>query len=378
MKQTKRLVSILTLTILLSIIIQPSATAVSLSGLKRQLSETASRISHIQSNLRQMKKKQKTAADQLAVANRRLDVAHTNLNDIRSQLRATNTKLSTTSAKLNEIQSRLDEKNQQLAARIAFNYKHGSMSYLTILLGAADFWDLLSQGYVVRKILQSDMVLIESIKKDKQAVEEYKNVLETQKQKRARLERQQTVATIAANHIAAQRTHILRDANRERARLESELAAFRQQSSSIAAMVRRMQQSPEGRKRFTSNWHGSFQMPVAGRITSPFGRRYHPILHHYSMHTGTDIAAPYGTTIHAAASGYVASCGYKGAYGNTVVIIHSRDVSTFYGHCSSFIVRAGTNVKKGQAIARVGSTGLSTGPHVHFEVQKNGVSVSPY
>ena len=96
------------------------------------------------------------------------------------------------------------------------------------------------------------------------------------------------------------------------------------------------------------------------------------------MHTGTDIAAPSGTALRAAAGGLVMFAGYlDNVYGYTVILDHGGGMSTFYGHCSSVSVRSGQTVRQGQTVARVGSTGLSTGPHVHFEVQRNGNPVSP-
>lgn len=114
--------------------------------------------------------------------------------------------------------------------------------------------------------------------------------------------------------------------------------------------------------------------PVSGTITSRFGagssiRR--------SSHTGLDIAAPKGTTIVAAASGTVTFSGYKGSYGNMIVISHGNGVQTYYGHCSQLFVSAGTKVSQGQKIAAVGSTGNSTGPHLHLEIRVNGVAYNP-
>lgn len=120
---------------------------------------------------------------------------------------------------------------------------------------------------------------------------------------------------------------------------------------------------------------GSFQWPLYGRLTSYFG--YRSIFGSYSYHSGIDIATSYGTAIAAADGGTVTWSGYKGSYGNLVIIDHGNGVLTYYGHCSSLLVSAGDKVYKGQTIARVGSTGRSTGNHCHFEVKINGTSVNP-
>ncbi len=124
-------------------------------------------------------------------------------------------------------------------------------------------------------------------------------------------------------------------------------------------------------------WKGKFIRPVDGRITSNFGYRMHPILGKRKMHTGLDMGSPSGTPIKAAAGGVVIYAARYGGYGNCVMIDHGDGVVSLYGHCSSLAVSNGQKVNQGETIAYVGSTGLSTGPHLHFEVRKNGVPTNP-
>jgi murein DD-endopeptidase MepM/ murein hydrolase activator NlpD len=119
------------------------------------------------------------------------------------------------------------------------------------------------------------------------------------------------------------------------------------------------------------------EMPVAGRVSSGFGERFHPILGYRRMHDGVDLAAPYGTPIVAAADGRIVSAGWRGGYGNEVAIAHSGGIETIYGHMSSIAAVSGAYVRRGQVIGYVGSTGLSTGPHLHYEVHKGGRLVNP-
>jgi murein DD-endopeptidase MepM/ murein hydrolase activator NlpD len=122
---------------------------------------------------------------------------------------------------------------------------------------------------------------------------------------------------------------------------------------------------------------GAMNMPVAGRITSSYGKRMHPVLGFMRMHKGTDIGAPYGSPIHAIMDGVVQFAGRSGGYGNFVKLTHSGGLASGYGHMSRFAVRSGAHVKQGQVIGYVGSTGMSTGPHLHWEVWKNGAVVNP-
>lgn len=117
--------------------------------------------------------------------------------------------------------------------------------------------------------------------------------------------------------------------------------------------------------------------PVEGRITSGFGHRHHPILHRRMMHYGVDIGAPRGTPIRAVRDGVVTRSERAGSYGNVVFVDHGNGLETRYAHADELLVRPGARVEAGQVLATVGSTGRSTGPHLHFEVRKDGVAVDP-
>lgn len=136
--------------------------------------------------------------------------------------------------------------------------------------------------------------------------------------------------------------------------------------------------------RVTNLWHAgipvsdsTFATPVRGTVTSPFGERIHPIKGTESFHSGIDIGAPLGTPIRASRDGTVKFAGTSGWYGLTIILDHGNGFTTVYGHCLSFDVREGQKVKKGQAIGSVGSTGVSTGPHLHFEIRVDGKAVNP-
>ena len=119
------------------------------------------------------------------------------------------------------------------------------------------------------------------------------------------------------------------------------------------------------------------QMPVPGPVTSNYGLRMHPILGYARMHRGLDFRACYGSPIIAVADGVVARAGWAGGYGNQVRLNHAGGLSTSYSHMSRIAVAPGSRVRQGQLIGNVGSTGLSTGPHLHFETYRNGATINP-
>ncbi len=185
-----------------------------------------------------------------------------------------------------------------------------------------------------------------------------------------------------ADTVAARKADVARELANQQAQLasvessidhfENELAALEREQGRIEALIRSQQSTGTA-----APSSGGYVRPVAGPITSGFGYRTHPILGTRRLHTGIDLGVGYGTPIAAAAGGRVILASYYGGYGNTVIIDHGGGISTLYAHQSRIGVSNGASVSAGQTIGYVGSTGLSTGPHLHFEVRQNGTPVNP-
>jgi murein DD-endopeptidase MepM/ murein hydrolase activator NlpD len=176
------------------------------------------------------------------------------------------------------------------------------------------------------------------------------------------------------NLTIADEAEALRDVQGRKALIEGRINAMSQSSDGIAMIVANIQ-------RRQPDWVPGdvvITTPTPGRfISSPFGMRFHPILHISRLHAGGDIGAPSGTPIHAAADGVVIVASVHGGYGNTTVIDHGHSLATLYGHQSVIVVQVGDVVKRGDVIGLVGSTGLSTGPHLHFETRVKGMPIDP-
>ncbi|HZT65525.1 MAG TPA: peptidoglycan DD-metalloendopeptidase family protein [Acidimicrobiales bacterium] len=196
-------------------------------------------------------------------------------------------------------------------------------------------------------------------------------------ERRARLDvtRASLTAAVAARAAqAATLQGLYAEAARQRADLQAQLAALQAQSDRIASLLRSEQRNQVP----LAVGGGMLSPPIPGApITSPFGMRYDPVLHQWMLHSGVDFGAPYGTAIHAAASGVVVAAGWMGGYGQATVIDHGGSLATLYGHQEQILVAVGERVGRGQVIGLVGCTGWCTGPHVHFEVRVNGTPVNP-
>jgi murein DD-endopeptidase MepM/ murein hydrolase activator NlpD len=237
--------------------------------------------------------------------------------------------------------------------------------------------DYMSRSYYIEKIVASDTRLIGAIRADELQLRQDRDELTRQAAEQRALAAELVARQAQYREYVDRKRDLLADVQSQRQELARSLDVLEEASRDITARIRAMQATPRGRARLLRPWTGRFIRPVSGGITSSFGMRRHPILGRRRMHTGVDLSARYGEAIHAAAGGEVVMAGYMRGYGNTVIIDHGGGVTTLYAHCSALLVGEGRSIRQGQTIARVGSTGLSTGPHLHFEVRHNGTPVNP-
>jgi murein DD-endopeptidase MepM/ murein hydrolase activator NlpD len=346
-------------------------------ALRGKLASVKSTISNTRAKLRKAKRSEEAIAAELHDVKARLDATRTRLKETKARLVRTKAEQARVAATLAESQRRLQARELVLAKRMAANYRQGPVRYASVLLGSRSMRDMVSRAYVVRTIVRYDAQLIAEIKNDRLDVLKWKK----QADEKAKMVLEQMQELAVRQDAQAQDTRrmrqVLAEAHSRRAEIEGELAELEADSAQIAARIRALQDTPMGRMRRMIAFAGNFIRPIGGPITSSFGMRYHPILHVTKLHTGVDFGGGTGTPIMAAADGVVIFAGYMRGYGNAVVIDHGGGISTLYGHQSEIIASEGQNVNKGQIIGKVGSTGYATGPHLHFEIRKNGTPVDP-
>ncbi|MBX3118123.1 MAG: peptidoglycan DD-metalloendopeptidase family protein [Fimbriimonadaceae bacterium] len=270
----------------------------------------------------------------------------------------------------------LGNTKEKLRSRLKWMYMHGDAAAVSVLAKAKNFGDFASRSYTIKRIAAADRRLFEdykdlqaSITKKKQRQDQL--VVEVRDLK-SRQESQQVDLKSARNDKA----YVLGELRDKQQDLEKLVRQLDAEAASITAQINAYNNS-SGRTNNLQPFKGKFSSPVAGRVTSGYGMRHHPILKRNRLHAGIDYGAKSGTPIKAAADGVVITSQYSNGYGNMVVIDHGGNISTLYGHCSKVYVKAGQKVSRGEKIAAVGSTGLATGPHLHFEVRVNGKPVNP-
>jgi murein DD-endopeptidase MepM/ murein hydrolase activator NlpD len=335
------------------------------------------RITSTRSQLRQTKRAERTAIGQLDVVENRLEAAQDRVSTVKLKLEGKREELRITTERLQRTERQLARRKKLLSTRIVDIYEGESVTYANVLLGSTDMWTFLTRAYDIKRIVGSDVDLIDGIKKDQEQIEKDRAAQQQQVAAAKSLESRYESERDNVAGLVNQRQQSLDVIQSDRHALEQALDELENESSRIEQEIQARQNTASGRRRLARAFRGGLIAPVSGRISSGFGYRFHPILHQMRLHTGVDIPAPIGTPIHAAADGEVATAGWNRAYGKCIIIDHDGGVSTLYGHCSALLVHAGQQVKKGEVIGRVGSTGWSTGPHCHFEKRVNGKPVNP-
>ena len=326
-----------------------------------------------------------------------LDAANARLQSIQTKQAEINAQIAQTQNEIVKMEAYLKTRQDVLNRRVRAIYMHGQLNYLEVILGANSFSDFANRVELLKRVIRSDYNLILEIQKQKAAIEAKKAQLEEDKRQLDALaaEAEKTRQEIAKKKAEQQKVLDAAKSNKAAAAqmeqdLNAQLASVRnliQQRLAAAEAARQAAQQQaasddEGGGGGGSDDNyvqgtGDMGWPCSGPITSPFGYRTHPIFGTTIFHAGIDIGVDYGTPIHAADSGVVVYSGWISGYGNAVIIDHGGGISTLYGHNQSLAVSEGQSVSKGSVIAYAGSTGNSTGPHCHFEVDVNGSPVNP-
>lgn len=283
-------------------------------------------------------------------------------------------RMAETEKEIKEIEAKLASQKSAFEERLVSMYKAGQMSYIEVLLGSTSISDFLTRVHYLKDIANYDAQLIQEYTQNQNELLAKKDSLQKDLASLNEAKKQEEAKRVELASRSQDRERYLASIQSERAQLEKALQEMEQESKALEKVIQELQ--AQGHQPEKQNL--SLMRPVSGGwISSYYGNRLHPILGTYIFHSGVDIAVDYGTEIKAAEDGTVIFAGVNGGYGNCVIIDHGGGISTLYGHASKLLVKKGQVVTKGQTIALVGSTGLSTGPHLHFEVRVNGVTQDP-
>jgi len=339
---------------------------------REQLSNVYHEIDKKEKELAEGQKQEKTLLSQMQDLEHQVNLTQAEIDALRNSINGLQANIEVALAGLAALEADLDEQNDALNKRLRAMYINGNISILDVLLGSKSIGDFMTNMDRVKLIYESDKEVIESL-------EEQHRILDTQREyleklqaelvaEREKESNKREVLRQNRNAVAVKKTEVAAN-NKE---IEKMLDALEKAANALVAKILAMQSDSE-------YVGGDMAWPVPGakKVTSEFGYRVHPILKTNKMHTGMDIACPEGTKVVASNSGRVIMAGWNDSYGNFVAIDHGGGRVTLYAHNNSLSVKVGDVVVRGEEIARSGSTGMSTGPHLHFEVRINGEYKDP-
>ncbi len=367
---------------------------------KQTVPPTKGSINKLQQGLKQTQEKKNQVLEKLQEKRQAAKKVKRSIGEVESRLGQVVEKLSETSdsldsaryrqeriaAELKIAEANLKKTNELVRKRLKRMYKRGQDNLFSALLSSRSTGDVASRKYLIERVAKKDREVFEAFKTQRATVDRKKREQDGIVSRIARLAADQRDQQVELESARREKEELLGGLQSEMAQLRRMVAQFerdeRQIEAQIAEAIRRAQEAAKNRKPGDKTpppikFSGRFGRPTGGPITSGFGSRFHPILKRRRLHAGIDFGGGYGAPVYAAAEGTVISASTLGGYGNTIIIDHGSGMSTVYAHLSRIHVSSGSRVRRGQKIGAIGSTGLSTGPHLHFEIRRNGKAVNP-
>lgn len=322
-----------------------------------------------------VKKKETGALNTLLHVRSDLKRTRAQLQTIKQKLSFNEQRLVRVRDQLSEAQTQYDTQMARFLSRLAEFYKSGQVNHLELILGAKDMSEFTDRTYYFGKIIEHDAALVDQLRRYRAFIgKKEEEIVSLTDEMRGLshliVNKQQAIA-----EKEKQKRQLYGSLKQERQQYEKQLAEKRAASNELEAIIRGILAQTKGE--VTTKVTGSFQWPISGSLSSYFGTRRHPLWGGSDFHTGIDIVSPYGRAIGAADGGKVVYSGWWDGYGKAVVINHGGGKSTVYAHMSRIFLKKGQTATKGQTVGLVGSTGYSTGPHLHFEVRVNGKPKNP-
>lgn len=352
--------------------------AKSVEELKKDLSANQKKVEETK---KEIKAKQAEQSEQKAKKNAidlEISVLQEDIDSVQAVIDEKNAEIDAKNAEIQVLDEELKKTDKQLKKRMKIMYESGTTSYLEMIFAAKGLSDLFTRLSVIESILKHDNAIMEAYENQIKLIEEARLVIENEKNEQVAA---QDILEAKQNQIKAklaEQQAIVDELSKDIKELKRQEAEMEKADAQIQAAINAALNTDK-QKSVTYKGNGKFKFPMASytRKSSPYGYRIHPITGTKKLHSGVDYAAPQGTAIYAAEDGVVLTSGWVNGYGYTVTINHGGGYVTLYAHCSKLLVSAGQSVTAGQTIARVGSTGNSTGNHLHFEVKVNGKAVDP-
>ncbi len=376
--KTKRIVALLVVIFFVilafsAVFLNFAASAATQSELKQKQNDLSGNKKDIKDKINGLNSEKDDIMEEKEQLDEQVSVLESDITKLDGNIAEYQKKIDVVAVELDEAAAAADEQYDAYKTRVRVMYENGSTGYLDILLSAESISDFFDRLEIVKQITAYDSTMTENLKNKQQEIQSKKEELENLQQglvdSRDTLESKKT----ALGNKMSERDALIQKIEGSVEELEKQLKEIEAEEASVRSQLANLSGSSVPYSGGSMTWPS----PSCHIITSNYGWRLHPTLGYEKLHTGIDIGAAYGSKIVAAKSGTVVTATSNRAYGNYVVINHGGGVCTLYAHQSALAVSAGQHVNEGDLIGYVGSTGYSTGPHLHFEVIINGATTNP-
>lgn len=352
-----------------------------LKKIEKDAQDATKRQQDAEKQIKDIANKKAQEANNIQALWKQIEEQGNKLQAIQIQLDASAAELKKTGLELQDAEHRVETRDQLLKSRVRLMYTNGFVSYVDVLLESTSFSDFLDRYHALKSIISQDKDILELNKRDRAAVAQKKVEVEAQLAQIEKLYAENEKAKNELHQKEKDKEVLIASLSKQEQDLEHISDEMEKYLKNLAAEKTKLweERNKLNQKKTPVYSGGKLAWPLPGRttISSGFGYRVDPIDKSDANHKGIDIPAPAGTSIVAAEAGTVVIAQWVNGYGNTVVIDHGGGLQTWYGHSRKLDVEEGQQVKRGEHIAQVGSTGRSTGNHLHFEVRQKGEPVSP-
>lgn len=350
------------------------------SELQSEADKAKKKTEEAKKQLEEVKKNKANVAEEVLAIDGEINRAENELAETEAAIEKAKEDLVVKEQEQRDKEAECAEYDEKFKTRARIMYEDGTTSYIEVLLGSSSFSDLLSRVEMINEIIEYDKRMLATLsaarsaaKAAKEAVALEKSNLEVREVELEALKEELGYRLEAKQLLLEQLMADEEEYKKAYEQAEADEKKIQRELERIAA--------EEARKgtgtKYTGNGQFQWPCPSSRRITSYYGYRVHPVYKTRKFHAGIDVGAGYGNDIVAAEAGTVITATYGSGYGKYVVVSHGSGITTLYAHCSSLLVKVGDKVSKGQTIAKIGSTGVSTGNHLHFEVRINGSTTDP-
>lgn len=339
---------------------------------KGKLNDVKDSISEKKEMIEVLEKEKETAEAQLDKLDSKMSSTSSELENIKNQITATDEDILKLTSEIEEKEKNLEKEMKLMDARINAIYKSGTGSYLSVILDSDNISELLERAVFVKRIIEYDKSLIQRIEREKASIELSKSELEKKSSSLGDMKKRSATKIEELKNQSSEKNALIQSLEKDKQKYEKLVAEEEADAKALQEKIKKLEAQFKA-----TNSNSVSITKTKYRISSYYGWRIHPVLGYKRFHYGIDIATPMGTPIYSLRDGVVIYSGVMRGYGNVVMVNHG-DLTSLYAHNSSIAVKEGQVVKSGQLITYSGNSGLSSGPHLHFEIRtKSGDTVDP-